>query len=83
VIPDMLRKQLTVIASWPPSHLGKAKYLQFITDRGIDVEKLSRHRWKSEQDAIAYNYSTRANREGRIMNNPRGVMHENIIGMFY
>ena len=40
VSPDMLRKQLTIVASWTFSQMGQAECAQFIADRGIDVEKL-------------------------------------------
>jgi len=40
VSPDMLRKQLTIIASWTFSSIGQAECAQFIVDRKVDVEGL-------------------------------------------
>ncbi len=54
VSPDMLRKQLTIVASWTFSQMGQAECAQFIVDRGIDVEHLFTHRWKLDQAEEAY-----------------------------
>jgi threonine dehydrogenase-like Zn-dependent dehydrogenase len=54
VSPDMLRKQLTIVASWTFSQIGQAECAQFIVDRGIDVEHLFTHRWQLDQAAQAY-----------------------------
>src|ERR1041384_3939020 len=54
VSPDMLRKQLTIVASWTFSQMGQAECAQFIADRGIDVEKLFTHQWKLDQADEAY-----------------------------
>jgi threonine dehydrogenase-like Zn-dependent dehydrogenase len=54
VSPDMLRKQLTIVASWTFSQMGQAECAQFIVDRGIDVEHLFTHRWALDQAAEAY-----------------------------
>jgi 2-desacetyl-2-hydroxyethyl bacteriochlorophyllide A dehydrogenase len=54
VSPDMLRKQLTIVASWTFSQMGQAECAQFVADRKIDVEKLFTHRWKLEQAEEAY-----------------------------
>jgi 2-desacetyl-2-hydroxyethyl bacteriochlorophyllide A dehydrogenase len=54
VSPDMLRKQLTIVASWTFSQMGQAECAQFIADRGIDVEKLFTHRWQLDQADEAY-----------------------------
>ena len=54
VSPDMLRKQLTIVASWTFSQMGQAECAQFVLDRKIDVEKLFTHRWKLEQAEEAY-----------------------------
>src|SRR6201994_2281872 len=49
VSPDMLRKQLTIVASWTFSAMGQAECAQFVVDRKIDVDRLFTHRWKLEQ----------------------------------
>src|SRR6266699_1308266 len=54
VSPDMLRKQLTIVASWTFSQMGQAECAQFIIDRGIDVEHLFTHRWQLDQAKEAY-----------------------------
>ena len=54
VSPDMLRKQLTIVASWTFSSIGQAECAQFVADRGIDVEKLFTHRWALDQAEEAY-----------------------------
>ncbi len=54
VSPDMLRKQLTIVASWTFSQMGQAECAQFIIDRKIDVEHLFTHRWALDQAAEAY-----------------------------
>jgi threonine dehydrogenase-like Zn-dependent dehydrogenase len=54
VSPDMLRKQLTIVASWTFSQMGQAECAQFIVDRKIDVEKLFTHQWQLDQAEEAY-----------------------------
>jgi threonine dehydrogenase-like Zn-dependent dehydrogenase len=54
VSPDMLRKQLTIIASWTFSTVGQADCARFVADRRIDVDHLFTHRWKLEQAEEAY-----------------------------
>jgi len=54
VSPDMLRKQLTIVASWTFSQMGQAECAQFVVDRGIDVEQLFTHRWQLDQAKEAY-----------------------------
>jgi len=54
VSPDMLRKQLTIVASWTFSTVGQAECAQFIADRKIKVDDLFTHRWKLDQADEAY-----------------------------
>jgi threonine dehydrogenase-like Zn-dependent dehydrogenase len=54
VSADMLRKQLTIVASWTFSSIGQAECARFIADRGVDVEKLFTHRWRLDQAEEAY-----------------------------
>ncbi len=54
VSPDMLRKQLTIVASWTFSSIGQEECARFVADRGIDVEALFTHRWKLDQADEAY-----------------------------
>jgi threonine dehydrogenase-like Zn-dependent dehydrogenase len=54
VSPDMLRKQLTIVASWTFSSIGQEECARFVAHRGIDVEALFTHRWSLEQADEAY-----------------------------
>jgi threonine dehydrogenase-like Zn-dependent dehydrogenase len=54
VSPDMLRKQLTIVASWTFSTLGQADCAEFVADRKIRVDDLFTQRWKLEQADEAY-----------------------------
>ena len=54
VSPDMLRKQLTIVASWTFSSIGQAECAQFIVDRKVDVDRLFTHQWKLDQAEEAY-----------------------------
>jgi threonine dehydrogenase-like Zn-dependent dehydrogenase len=54
VSPDMLRKQLTIVASWTFSSIGQEECARFVADRGIDVEALFTHRWSLDQADKAY-----------------------------
>ena len=54
VSDDMLRRQLTLIASWTFSTVGQAECARFVVDRKIDVDSLFTHRWRLNQAAEAY-----------------------------
>jgi threonine dehydrogenase-like Zn-dependent dehydrogenase len=54
VSPDMLRKQLTIVASWTFSTVGQAECAQFVADRKIRVDELFTDRWRLEQADEAY-----------------------------
>jgi hypothetical protein len=54
VSPDMLRKQLTIVASWTFSWQDEADCARFVVERKVDVEKLFTHRWKLDQAEEAY-----------------------------
>jgi len=54
VSPDMLRKQLTIVASWTFSTVGQADCAEFVADRKIKVDDLFTQRWKLEQADEAY-----------------------------
>ncbi|MFP6748457.1 MAG: zinc-binding dehydrogenase [Alphaproteobacteria bacterium] len=51
---DMIRKQLTIIASWTFSTIGQAECARFVADRQIDVDALFTHRWSLGQAEEAY-----------------------------
>src|SRR5579884_507736 len=54
VSPDMLRRQLSLIASWTFSTVLLAECARYVADRGIEVDRLFTHRWSLEQGADAY-----------------------------
>ena len=54
VSPDLIRKQLTVIASWTFSAVGQADCARFVVDRGIPVDRLFTQRFALDQAAEAY-----------------------------
>jgi threonine dehydrogenase-like Zn-dependent dehydrogenase len=54
VSPDMLRRQVTLVASWTFSTIGQAECARYVVDRKIDVDHLFTHTWKLEQAVEAY-----------------------------
>ena len=54
VSPHLLRRQMTLIASWTFSTIIQAECAQFCIDRKIDVDKLFTHRWTLDQADEAY-----------------------------
>ena len=54
VSPDMLRRQITLVASWTFSKMGQADCAEFVSDRKIPVENLFTDRWKLDQAEEAY-----------------------------
>jgi threonine dehydrogenase-like Zn-dependent dehydrogenase len=54
VSPDMLRKQLTIVASWTFSTTIQADCARFVADRKIDVDHLFTDRWRLDQADEAY-----------------------------
>jgi 2-desacetyl-2-hydroxyethyl bacteriochlorophyllide A dehydrogenase len=54
VSQDMIRKQLTILASWTFSRVGQAECARFIADRAIPVDRLFTHRFTLDQAEEAY-----------------------------
>jgi threonine dehydrogenase-like Zn-dependent dehydrogenase len=54
VSPDLLRRQLTLVASWTFSTVGQMECARFIADRRIPVELVITHRYRLDQAAEAY-----------------------------
>ncbi len=54
VSPDLLRKQLTIMASWTFSSIGQAECADFVVERKIAVDRLFTHRWTLSQAEEAY-----------------------------
>jgi len=51
---DMIRRQLTIHASWTFSSVGQAECARFIADRGVGLGRLLTHRFRLEQADEAY-----------------------------
>jgi threonine dehydrogenase-like Zn-dependent dehydrogenase len=54
VSQDLLRRQLTLAASWTFSTVGQAECARFIADRKIPAEQLFTHRYRLDQAEEAY-----------------------------
>jgi threonine dehydrogenase-like Zn-dependent dehydrogenase len=54
VSQDLIRRQLTIIASWTFSALGQAECARFIADRKLPLAKLLTHRFKLDDADAAY-----------------------------
>jgi threonine dehydrogenase-like Zn-dependent dehydrogenase len=54
VSKHMLRRQLTVHASWTFSNTGQEECARFVADRKIPLKKLLTHRFRLEQADEAY-----------------------------
>ena len=54
VSPHLLRRQLTLVASWTFSNQIQAECARFCVERGVDVDKLFTHKWHLDQADEAY-----------------------------
>jgi threonine dehydrogenase-like Zn-dependent dehydrogenase len=54
VSPDMLRRQLTIVASWTFNTVGQAECARFVADRKVPLKRLLTHRFKLDEAAEAY-----------------------------
>jgi threonine dehydrogenase-like Zn-dependent dehydrogenase len=54
VSPQLLRRQLTLVASWTFSNIIQAECARFSVERGVDVDRLFTHRWAIDQADEAY-----------------------------
>jgi len=54
VSPHLLRRQMTLIASWTFSTIIQAECAQFCVDRKVNVDRLFTHRWQLDQADEAY-----------------------------
>ena len=54
VSPDMIRKQLTILASWTFNTVGQADCARFIADRKVPVDRVFTHRFSLDQAEEAY-----------------------------
>lgn len=54
VSPMLLRRQMTLVASWTFSNIIQAECAQFCVDRKVDVDKLFTHTWTLDRAKEAY-----------------------------
>ena len=54
VSPQLLRRQLTLIASWTFSTVIQADCAEFCVERKVDVDRLFTHRWSLDRAEEAY-----------------------------
>ena len=54
VSPMLLRRQMTMVASWTFSNIIQAECAQFCVDRKVDVDKLFTHKWTLDRAEEAY-----------------------------
>ena len=54
VSPHLLRRQMTLIASWTFSTVIQAECAAFCVERKVDVDRLFTHRWTLDQADEAY-----------------------------
>jgi threonine dehydrogenase-like Zn-dependent dehydrogenase len=54
VSPHLLRRQMTLVASWTFSNTIQAECADFCVERKVDVDRLFTHRWKLDQADEAY-----------------------------
>ena len=54
VSPDLMRRQITIVASWTFSTAGQMECAQFIAQRRIPADKVFTHRFRLDQAAEAY-----------------------------
>ena len=55
---DLLRRQVTIIASWTFSTIDQAACARYVADRRINVDALFTHNWRLDQAGEAYTPST-------------------------
>ena len=68
VSQHLLRRQMTLLASWTFSTIIQADCAQFCVDRKVDVDKLFTHRWNLNQAEEAYRlFDTQTTGKGVII----------------
>ena len=64
----MLRRQLTVHASWTFSAVGQQECARFVADRKLPLKRLLTHRFRLEQADEAYRlFDTQTTGKGAFM----------------
>jgi len=65
---DMIRRQLTIHASWTFSSVGQAECARFVADRNVGLGRLLTHRFRLEQADEAYRlFDTQTTGKGVFM----------------
>src|SRR5437588_5407865 len=65
---DMIRRQLTIHASWTFSSVGQAECARFVADRKVELGRLLTHRFRLEQAEEAYRlFDTQTTGKGVFM----------------
>ena len=54
VLPELIRRQMTLIGHQTFSKVGQADCARFVADRKIDIDSLFTHKWSLEQAGEAY-----------------------------
>ncbi len=68
VSSDMIRRQVTLVASWTFSTMGQAACARFIADRKLKVDDLFTHQWRLDQAEEAYKlFDTQTHGKGVIL----------------
>ena len=68
VSPDLIRRQITLAASWTFSTQGQAECAEFVADKNIAVDKLFTHRWRLAEAEEAYRvFDTQTSGKGVIV----------------
>src|SRR4030095_9281485 len=68
IMQDMIRRQLTIHASWTFSSVGQAECARFVADRKIGLDRLLTHRFRIEQAEADYSLFRHATaRKGRVL----------------
>jgi len=68
VSPDLIRRQITLAASWTFSTQGQADCAEFVADKNIAVDKLFTHRWRLGEAEEAYRvFDTQTSGKGVIV----------------
>ena len=68
VSPDLIRRQITLVASWTFSTQGQADCAEFVADKNIAVDRLFTHRWGLGEAEEAYRvFDTQTSGKGVIV----------------
>lgn len=70
VSQDMIRRQLTLHASWTFSAIGQAECARFVAEKGIDLDQIFTHQYQLDQAEEAYKlFDTQTTGKGVFVRN--------------